>query len=371
MGKLCRSIQTTRRARYWERSISLLRGLAIGQDDSGKQIVGTGVCVSADIVEMSHSLLRTWYPWPIAKVILPATRFEWPGWGSLGELFDLFNTNADGGPWKNSPTKIMRGKLHGYLMELDLNNWSERQTYFLGRFYELGTQQMMMACLKPGDRFVDIGANMGMLTLLGAALVGAGGRVDAFEPNPKCQQRIRANLARNSIQHVFLHDVALGSERQTLELQVMLNHTGSGTLGRMLGEEEKLVTEHFSVPVVPGDEVLLGNDQAIALVKIDVEGFEASVLRGMPLTLERWHPLVTTELVDGNLKRVGSTAQEVIDLMTRMGYRGYHMTSSGPRGKRPVLHLRGLDGETTGLKDILWAHGQSAAWPRLANFVDA
>jgi FkbM family methyltransferase len=320
---------------------------------------------------MDHQGRRGWYPWPLAKIILPVTRFECPGWGSFASWFHVFDTTADGGRWRNTPKKIIRGKLHGYLMELDLANWSERQTYFLGRFYELGMQQLMIACLKPGDRFVDIGANMGMLTLLGASLVGPGGRVDAFEPNPSCQRRIRANLARNPIQQVFVHDVALGSERQTLQMRVLLNHTGTGTLGQVHDEEKKSVTENFNVPVIPGDEILLDVDRTIALIKIDVEGFELSVLRGLKQTLQRWRPLVTTELLDWHLKRSGTTPQEVIDLMTQIGYRGYMMECTGPRGKRPSLHLRILDLKAKGLKDILWVHAQSVSWPLFEKFIEA
>jgi precorrin-6B methylase 2 len=72
-------------------------------------------------------------------------------------------------------------------MELDLAAWSERSAYFLGRFYDLNLQMLMIQILKPGDRFVDIGANIGMLSILAARLVGPSGRVESFEPNPhKC-----------------------------------------------------------------------------------------------------------------------------------------------------------------------------------------
>ena len=91
----------------------------------------------------------------------------------------------------------MRGKLHGYKMELDLRDWSEQMTYFLGRHSDLPLQLAMMALLKPGDRFVDVGTNIGMITLLAARLVGPEGRVDAIEPNPACCARVRRSLTLN------------------------------------------------------------------------------------------------------------------------------------------------------------------------------
>ena len=79
----------------------------------------------------------------------------------------------------------------------------------------------MTQLLKPDDRFVDIGANIGMLTLKGASLVGKLGRVDSFEPNPNCCKRIRENLELNKINNVYLHEVGLSDKTDTLKLSII------------------------------------------------------------------------------------------------------------------------------------------------------
>ncbi len=68
-------------------------------------------------------------------------------------------------------------------MDLDLARASERFSYFTGRFYELGMQLLLMDLVRAGDRVVDIGANVGEISLLCSRLVGPTGVVDAFEPN--------------------------------------------------------------------------------------------------------------------------------------------------------------------------------------------
>ena len=56
--------------------------------------------------------------------------------------------------WAQAPIVTLRGKNHGYQMRLDLSDWSQRLTYFLGRYYELGVQRVLDVTLKPGARFV-------------------------------------------------------------------------------------------------------------------------------------------------------------------------------------------------------------------------
>ena len=88
-------------------------------------------------------------------------------------------------------------------MELDLRDALERQTYFLCRYYDLENQLALDVLLKPGDTFIDIGANIGMTTLHGASRVGENGKVIALEPQPICCAKIKRNLEINAINHDF------------------------------------------------------------------------------------------------------------------------------------------------------------------------
>ncbi|WP_041933171.1 hypothetical protein [Gloeothece verrucosa] len=72
------------------------------------------------------------YP-KLTFLALPYARLELPGWGKLLKKISVISYKDDE-YWQNAHIKTIPGKLHGYLMNLDLSNWSERHTYFIGRF---------------------------------------------------------------------------------------------------------------------------------------------------------------------------------------------------------------------------------------------
>src|SRR5690242_13564500 len=109
--------------------------------------------------------------WKPALTLLPYSRLELPGWGKLLRLCGAMNRTG----WEGAPVRTIRGKKHGYLMPLDLSNWSERLTYFLGRHHEIFTSLFLEAAVRPGETFIDVGGNIGMITLHAAALVGPAG----------------------------------------------------------------------------------------------------------------------------------------------------------------------------------------------------
>ena len=121
--------------------------------------------------------------------------------------------------WQDAPTRLMRGKEHGYKMRLHLADDMDRMTYFLGRNIDSDIQRMLDSILRPGDTFVDVGANVGRTTLHGAARVGPEGRVFSFEPQPECCERIREAIADNNIKHVTLHNVGLSDAPSDLKLK--------------------------------------------------------------------------------------------------------------------------------------------------------
>src|SRR5213083_889189 len=116
----------------------------------------------------------------LALMALPYVRRELPGWGPLMSRLGVY----DDARWTDAPVRKLRGKLDQCEHFLDLRDWSDRQFYFLGRYYELAMLLLFKTLLAAGDSFVDVGANVGMFTLMAARRVGTDGRVEAFEPNP-------------------------------------------------------------------------------------------------------------------------------------------------------------------------------------------
>ena len=146
---------------------------------------------------------------------------------------------------------------------------------------EMGVVNTMEIFLKKGDIFIDVGANVGHLSAVGAGLVGKEGQVHCFEPVPRCAERLRELAAANPGYSFFIHEVALGDREGTISLFVSSVSMGQSSVvpGILKGNA---VERTLLVPVRRLDVYL--RDMGIAkvkIIKIDVEGFELAVLRGL------------------------------------------------------------------------------------------
>jgi FkbM family methyltransferase len=305
------------------------------------------------------------YP-KLAMLALPWSRLELPGWGKLLAAVGVF----DDGRWKGAPQRVIRGKLHGYRMRLGLSEWSERQTYFLGRYFDLGTQHFLMHALAPGDTLIDVGGNIGMITLLGAHRVGPAGKVITFEPNPEAADRIAETLRENGIGNVTLHRVALSDQPGRFTLSVITAHTGMGTLAEVEEQHKPLVSARHEVEVMRGDDVIGPTPLPGAVtMKMDIEGFEFRALRGMIQTLRRYRPAIITEVSEHHLRRAGASPKEMFELLHAEGYKSYLLTS-GRRGLRHELRLQPLDSPRPGSDDdVAWIVPGTVQEQRLRPFI--
>ena len=235
----------------------------------------------------------------------------------------------------------------------------------------------MNQALKVGDRFVDIGANIGMITLHAAALVGDLGHIDSFEPNPECCNRIKEFLELNNIKHVKLHEVGLSDIPETLTLSVKTGHSGMGTLTLPSGIENEAISKTFEVPVCVGDNMLMQNSKPIKFVKIDVEGFELRVLKGLEKTLKTWNPMIVTEIswtpvveTEGSRNcpdNVPTNTVEIYQFMKGLGYLPYGLTTKR-RFLRHHLALVPLCEDKikdSVFSDFLWLHPESSGMEAL------
>jgi len=181
---------------------------------------------------------------------------------------------------------------------------------------------------------VDVGANIGMISLVCARLVGAQGVVDAFEPNPRCIAKIESFIEHNKITNIRIHRMGLGASEGKLILSVPLCNSGEGTVGPIsdgdFGFKENVET--FEVAIGTGDAAPSDDPKPPAVIKIDVEGFEYQVLRGLKETLREHWPFVLTEMDEALLKRAGNQSSQVFNFMTERGYNAFE-----PRPKRKRL----------------------------------
>lgn len=150
---------------------------------------------------------------------------------------------------------------------------------------EADEQYLMRQVVRPGDVALDIGANIGLHTVLLSQLVGAGGRVYAFEPNAALLPTLRHTVG--GLSNTTLHAVALSEQAAESVLFVPDDHTMASladwTEGRLPGKAHKVNCQQRRL-----DEMIASGSVARPdFIKCDVEGAELMVFRGAGDTLNR------------------------------------------------------------------------------------
>jgi FkbM family methyltransferase len=169
----------------------------------------------------------------------------------------------------------------------------------------------LLHLLRKDNLFVDIGANIGVYTVLAAGAVGA--RTVAIEPLPETFAKLGLNLRLNSIEdRTQAHNIGLGSTESTLRFT-----TGLDTTNHVITDEH-WTGPSVSVPVRSLDAVL--NGQTPTLIKIDVEGWESQVLAGAPNTLCQASLLALIIEMDGNNATFNANERAVHDCMLQNGF---------------------------------------------------
>jgi FkbM family methyltransferase len=168
-----------------------------------------------------------------------------------------------------------------------LSDYVGRAAYFCGDL-DPKISWVCKKLVKPGDTVCDIGANIGIVTLLLSRLVGQQGKVLAFEPNPACWDALQAAIDRNQMPNATALPFALGATSEERTLSIPLDNAGAASLAeRAVRKSDK--TTRVSVRTL--DEVLAEHDiHSVQFMKLDVEGFESEVFRGSTRTLEKLRP---------------------------------------------------------------------------------
>jgi FkbM family methyltransferase len=191
--------------------------------------------------------------------------------------------------------------------------------------------------LRPGDTFIDVGANHGSFSIAAAALVGCDGQIIAFEPQPGLAALVQRSLACRPGKFE-VHPVACGDRSGTVQLHVP--RATSGAAGVFEAYSAVPVHRTMTVPVRRLDDLLdarpLGGR---SFVKLDVEGSEAAALRGAERLLRSAKPAILLELNDRAMRAAGMTLEALRQLLLDAGYDRFARPGE-PRSARPLVGAR-------------------------------
>jgi len=227
----------------------------------------------------------------------------------------------------------------GLQMELDFSLDPVLKLMYLG-VYEPLTVETMRRLLRPGDVVLDVGANVGYLTAAAAGFVGPAGEVHAFEPEPACFKQLQRLCALNPLHHIVLNNCAAGDENGTLQIHIAPPGSVMGsTVVPGLMPQNRIHTTVSTHVVRLDDYIRERGLKRIALVKIDVEGFELRVLEGLRGYLETAEhpPIIICEVTPAAYPLMKRSTADLAACVSGLGYSARKLVS--PR--RP-LNVAGL-----------------------------
>lgn len=201
-----------------------------------------------------------------------------------------------------------------------------------------------------GGVFYDVGCHNGRYSLPVAKMVGRGGKVYGFEPNPARIRRTRRLITINQVGNIFeLHEIALDMRSgygtlylpnqdylASLNMKAALDELKTGNQGRRRGRQS--LPDSIQVRTYKLDEYVAKNNMRLPnVIKIDVQGAEYNVLAGAEAIIEEARPTIVVEVHVDLIREFGYSQEQLFALLNKWGYK---VDTLGYRDRD--LHVRAL-----------------------------
>ena len=198
--------------------------------------------------------------------------------------------------------------------------WEQQETEFL------------CAVLRPGDVFVDVGANIGYFSLLASRLVGASGSVLAFEPERDNYRLLEANCRLNDCANIRCFEAALGEENASGTLYLNELNRGDHSL-----YPEQAGRAGQDISIVNGSRLIGASHPRVDCIKIDTQGAECDVVAGLRelIAASAAGLVMIIEFSPLHLRQAGTSGRVLLDLLADHDWRMYLMDEAA-QGLLPV-----------------------------------
>jgi FkbM family methyltransferase len=227
----------------------------------------------------------------------------------------------------NPKAELVATIIQNIKMKLSVNDWVQ-QNIFLNGYYEKNETDYWLRRTQNSTTVIDIGANVGYYSLLASKNIKPQtGVVYAFEPISKTFKRLTENIHLNKINNIQYFNQAISDENSFIQI-----HVGNDENWGMSSINEH---EHLSGVVEKVKSETLDNfckEHNIAnidLVKIDVEGAEFKVLKGMTAVIEKFKPEVLIEILDQHLNKQNVSSTDIFNFFWERGYQAFTIIKNG------------------------------------------
>jgi len=205
---------------------------------------------------------------------------------STCEIWERFHFRQDA---SESSGTIISHRIDSKIVSFFISNSLDYIQSFLirGDFYERAELDLVRRLCPPGKVFIDIGANIGNHSIFVSKFCSPS-EVIVFEPNPKAIEILKINLALNACTNVNTAYLGLALSSESNSADVFY------PIANNMGQAQILKSDHGAIKCFPGD--LFFRHKPVGFIKIDVEGAEFDVLKGIQGTVEIWRPGILIEV---------------------------------------------------------------------------
>ena len=218
-------------------------------------------------------------------------------------------------------------------IDLSLSECMQRRIFWMG-YYNLDIVPYLQKTLKKGMTFIDIGANIGELSMVAAKCVGSNGKVFAFEPMNSVADKLAANIRRNVLNQIEVLRIGL-SDKPALSVPIY----STWDVSRKREENQGLGSLfHTGTDDTPADYITISTLDAwldsnpvdrLDIIKLDIEGAELFCLKGAVQTLIKFRPKIIVEIQAETASAAGYKPSEILDFLSNFGYRFFRLMHRG------------------------------------------
>lgn len=201
----------------------------------------------------------------------------------------------------------------------------QKEVFWYGHYEKAAIQTLCMLTEEKHIVF-DIGANIGYYTVV-LAQKASDGALYAFEPVSSTRSQLEDNISLNSLNNVSVYPFCV-SNQNTSSVIYISNDSNVGMSS--LKEPENFSGKTESVQTISFDTWLETQEiSSVDIIKIDIEGAEVLALEGMQQSLSKFRPVILIEVIDEQLKKYGSSVEELYFIISKLSYYAYVPTKTG------------------------------------------
>ncbi|HET9744947.1 MAG TPA: FkbM family methyltransferase [Chitinophagaceae bacterium] len=248
--------------------------------------------------------------------------------------------------WLGIENKTYNKRLaNNFYMRVRPSDHIQGQLFWYGH-YEKELGDLIKKILKPGDVFLDLGANIGYISLL-AAKHEPTAKIISFEPVSSIFGKLEENISLNTARNVKAVHSGVGERNEERDIYISdEDNTGMSSFQKPENYSGRIET----VKVITIDKWFESSGLSrVDLIKLDVEGSELDAVTGMHDILKNFRPLLIVEINPGTLSQFGVTAADIFNKLGQLSFRGFLVLSTG--FLKPITNY-----ETDKTNNVLFIH---------------